>query len=145
MGIVTPRECVDLNSCPPLLIQAASAIAQEGVFSLKVSEDMCMPGGDPDGMMQAFPGTKKYTPFPTRQTATAPSGAGLPMGAAAAEPSYVIPTKLPAERPDEFDLALKAGQLACTGRVHENEHVRDALAHGAVLVLQLLSQGGGVP
>ena len=98
----------------PSLTQAASAIAQEGFFSLKVSEDICMPGGDPEGMMQAFPGTKKYTPFPARRTAPAPSAAPLSMSAgqqAAGELSYIIPTKLPAERPQGFDVALKEGQL----------------------------------
>jgi len=45
-------------------LQAGSAIAQEGFFALKVSEDICMPGGDLDGKMQAFPGTREYVSLP---------------------------------------------------------------------------------
>ena len=45
-------------------LQAASAIAQKKCVAIKVSEDICEPGGDAGGMMQLFPGTKEYIPVP---------------------------------------------------------------------------------
>ena len=46
-------------------------------------------------------------------------GGGSAAGAteAGAEEAFIIPTKLPTERPTQFDTTLKQGQLSCTCRV----------------------------
>ena len=57
---------------------------------------------------------------PARNTAGGGSGGGGSAAGAtegAAETIFIIPTKLPTERPAEFDTALKQGQLSCTCRV----------------------------
>ena len=47
-------------------------------------------------------------------------GGGGGGGSGAGEVSFIVPTKLPTQRPDEFDTALKEGQTSCTCRVKFN-------------------------
>ena len=78
-------------------LQAASAIAQHNCVAIKVSEDICEPGGDQGGVMQVFPGTKGF--FTVPKVCACGRGVGRGRGVAASDALAVAlhsPSPIPA-------------------------------------------------